>query len=416
MSVTTTWSSRKHPNSARQPRFEGIPHRMKHTQPSAKNATGVLRSYLRGEKQFISNGLKNGSLHIKPVTSRGALISPRPLAPWPSSKSLLLEGPSTGSVTPVTPLHRNHLSVTKSQKPAADQLLPSKSFKGLPAPFTVFPGRTLGESATGRRPEKKGDSPSHDSASPILTPITLYDVLLRETQDGGVCDKADGAVVESLIGDENQDSKTYPLWGDAYSQAAEDLDKKDQSSKALAPEILQCSNISPTKIKSVVRRAHDDDNGNSDNSDDDNHVDSDDDNIDYSNDENKNNACSLKAVSLPEHNSRSTTPPPLDTETGTNRGTGGGSFTTLGYNGVPTFEGLTPSPSGGQNSRKRNRNTPAVGSSKGLSKDKGSLHMACWFAKRGNPCCNGKGYRSRKVRYLLQYVLNSYYIIHANNF
>lgn len=377
------------------------------------------------------------------IVDIGVFTGNSPLGAWQGFKPPLPAYSITGSVTPQPSLmvsHFDYLSVTKTQEPNPNQLLESKSLRDLPY-------RIANENITGsRRPEKKRGSLSHD----LAIPIPLRDLLFRSryppimTPSRGACGKADGRVLEGLIGVDDKNIKILRSWDDANPQLATDVDDKGLSGdfKTLSTNVQDLdSNILEsvpeylhritTDIKSAITTAdgqvaqlseegsrqsnpatprnNADYEGHEKMSDDDTEVFG----GDKDGGDNDTSAYSLEEGSPLKCNgykhrgsSTTTTQPPSDTpESGTSQDTGSGRFTTSNNGGTTPFEGLTPSPSRGKNSQEQDENVLAVDSNKDSpTKSFLPLPLICWFAANGLPCSNGKGHGSPEFRRLWRFV------------
>lgn len=369
-------------NRAKRLYLEDIPHRIKCYIVSARDDTDIGRSHRPHQQHSINHGPNNGLRYDKAISSRGASTGHYTFGAWQDFKSPVLESPFTLSVTPPLPalkaLHLGHRSVIKTKEPTPRQLLASKYFKELPTFLTEIPRGTADGNITVRRPEKKGESLSHESA----IPIPLNDVLLRSpipTNSRATCCKRDGPDLEGLIDVEDIDITPLRLWDDADSQVAVDVDGKDVSSKSPVPENILVPKVPSFKLLESIPECPDE--------------------------------------THEQCGSSTTTPPASERpERGTSRNTGGGILSMSGRGGTPSFEGQTPSPSIGKNSLKRGQNALAVNSTKDSSPERfPPRSLRCWYDAMGYPCCNGKGHTSPEVRRLLRFVFEPHYTKYANN-
>lgn len=395
-SVNTSSSRKASPHRALLSGLEDIPYRIKCGQVLAKDDSDLDRSCRPRKEHSINHGPNNGLRYTTPIIGRGAATGHNTLGAWQGSKSPMPAFPFTRSVTPPQPpvkvSHLNHLSITKTEEPTLDQLLASKSFKDLPAIFTDFPRRIVDENVAARRSEKKGDILSHDSA----IPIPPSDLLLRPsyspttTASRIVCSRADGHIVEGVIGIDDKNIEILCPWDETDSQPAGDVDMngKDPSSlrapETLSSKIQDIDSNAPESVPAFLYRI----------------------------------ITEIKAAIWAEDRQvaqrSSTTQPLTDTlESGCNQSTRGGNL--RAYGDTSSFGGPAPSQGRGTNPQKRDQNALGVDSSHYLSrKDSSRLLLLCWYAAFGYPCCNGKWYGSTEVRRLMRFVLKSYYTIYAN--
>ncbi|OBT90582.1 hypothetical protein VE02_01048 [Pseudogymnoascus sp. 03VT05] len=295
-----------------------------------------------------------------PVIGRSVFTGHNPLGAWKGWKSPLPVYTITGSVTssqpPLKVSQLDRLSVTKPQEPNPTQLLACKSFKDVPC-------KIANEDITGWcRPKKEGGSVSHDLAieiplrgNPLRSPHSPITTTSR-----GVCSTADHIGVE-------------------------DTPVPEVPNSNVLESVPECSDGTPTEIKPVIGKTHDDDS--------------------TYNDDN-NNACSLERGSPLEHNDyehrgTSTTTPPLSdvTESGSSWDTGSGIFTVTGDGDATPFEGQSSSPSRSKDTENQDQSVLAIDSSED-SPTEGPYHLplVCIQAAAGYPCSNGKGHWAPEYR------------------
>lgn len=403
-------SSSRKPSSPRAKRshFEGIPDRTRYYKVSARDGTDVDRTCRPRQHRTGNRGSNIGLQEAKPIINRDSPTPYYSASAWQGFKLPVSAFPFRRTVTPQPALRvsqLSHLSVTKTKEPTPDQLPGSKSSKDLPTLATDFPRGIADENVSARRPEKKGDSLLHDSA----IPIPFGDVLLRSpspqtaTAGQGLCGKADGSVLEGLIGVQEKDIKPLCPWDEADSEVV-DVDGKTVPStvpRIITSTVLESMPESSeriyTEIKSVVGKAHSDDNSDDDESND---------------NDNDSSVSSHEGSSVLEcngykHRGSQTTDQALsDTpESGVNWSTGSESFRASGYGDAPSFGGLTPSSSGGKAFQGQDKNALGVGS--GIDSSQVKLpprRLVCWFAAAGRPCSDGKVFKSPEVRHIIRFV------------
>ncbi|KFY90475.1 hypothetical protein V500_05174 [Pseudogymnoascus sp. VKM F-4518 (FW-2643)] len=325
--------------------FDNISHRMKYALVSVVDGADVARSYIPRQQHSVDHGL-NDLRYFKTVLSRGATTSHYPFGACQGSKSPLSAYPTTRPGTTPQPALKlsqlGHLSATKTLELVPNTLLASRSSKDLQLIATDLPHKITEENVTGPHLHKKNrDSLSHDSA----IPIPFGDVLLRSpspqsaTAGQGLCGKGDGSVLEGLIGVQEKDIKPLCPWDEADSKIL-DVDDKNLPSKdpgiitsTMLESVLESPKTIPTEIKSVIGKAHSDDNSDDDES-----------NSSDSGVSSPEGSSALECNGYKHRGSQTTTQALSDTpESGVNWSTGSESFRASGYGDAPSFEGLSPS-------------------------------------------------------------------------